>query len=37
MGELDSTGSGWGPVAVFCEHGNEPLSSIKKAGYFFTS
>jgi hypothetical protein len=22
-------------VAVFCEYGNEPSSSIKKAGYFF--
>jgi hypothetical protein len=21
----------------FCEHGNEPSSSIKKAGYFLTS
>jgi hypothetical protein len=21
-------------VAGFCEHGNEPLGSIKKAGYF---
>jgi hypothetical protein len=23
-GELDSTDSGWSPVAGFCEHGNEP-------------
>jgi hypothetical protein len=22
-------------VAGFCEHGNEPSVSIKKAGYFF--
>jgi hypothetical protein len=22
-------------VAGFCEHGNEPLGSIKKTGYFF--
>jgi hypothetical protein len=22
-------------VAGFCEHGNEPSGSIKKAGYFF--
>jgi hypothetical protein len=27
--ELDSSGSGLGPVAGCCEHGNEPLSSIK--------
>jgi hypothetical protein len=26
---LDSYGSGWGPVVDFCEHGNEPSSSIK--------
>jgi hypothetical protein len=31
-GELDSAGSGQGPVADFCEHGNEPSGSIKKAG-----
>jgi hypothetical protein len=24
-------------VAGFCEHGDEPLSSIKKAGYFLIS
>jgi hypothetical protein len=24
-----------GPVAGFCEHGNEPSVSVKKAGYFF--
>jgi hypothetical protein len=24
-------------VAGFCEHGNEPSGSIKKAGYFCTS
>jgi hypothetical protein len=32
--ELDLAGSGYGPVSGFCEHGNEPLVSIKKAGYF---
>jgi hypothetical protein len=26
---LDSSGSGQGPVAGSCEHGNEPLGSIK--------
>jgi hypothetical protein len=26
--ELDSAGSGYGPVAGFCEHGNEPSGSI---------
>jgi hypothetical protein len=36
-GELDSAGSGERPVAGFCEHGNEPPGSIKKAGYFLTS
>jgi hypothetical protein len=25
----------WCPVAGFCEHGNEPSGSIKKALYFF--
>jgi hypothetical protein len=25
------------PVAGFCEHGNEPLGSIKKSGYCLTS
>jgi hypothetical protein len=25
------------PVASFCEHGNEPSGSIKKAGYCLTS
>jgi hypothetical protein len=30
MGELASAGSGLGPVAGFCEHGNEPSGSIKK-------
>jgi hypothetical protein len=32
--ELDSAGSGWGPAAGFCDHGNEPSGSIKKAGLF---
>jgi hypothetical protein len=27
--ELDVSGSGLGPVAGCCEHGNEPLGSIK--------
>jgi hypothetical protein len=26
-----------GHVAGFCEHGDEPAGSIKKAGYFLTS
>jgi len=26
-----------GPVAAFCEQGNEPSGSIKKAGYCLTS
>jgi len=30
-GELDSAGSGWSPVASFCEHGNEPSGSVKEA------
>jgi hypothetical protein len=36
-GELDSAVSGKDPVAGFCKHGDEPLSSIKKAGYCLTS
>jgi hypothetical protein len=36
-GELDLAGSGWGPMAGFCEQSNEPLGPIKKAGYFLTS
>jgi hypothetical protein len=35
-GELNSASSGYGPMAGFCEHGNEPSGSIKKAGYFLT-
>jgi hypothetical protein len=27
--------TGEGQVAGFCEHGDEPSGSIKKAGYFF--
>jgi hypothetical protein len=27
--ELDSCGSGLGPVAVSCEHGNEPSDFVK--------
>jgi len=34
---LDSAGSGKGPVAGFCEHGDEPSGSINKAGYCSTS
>jgi hypothetical protein len=26
---LDSSGSGWGPVAGSCEEGNEPSGSIE--------
>jgi hypothetical protein len=37
MGELDSAGSVQGPVAGFCEHGDEPSGSVKKAGYCLTS
>jgi hypothetical protein len=33
---LDSLGSRYGPVACSCEHGNEPLGSIKM-GNFLTS
>jgi hypothetical protein len=33
-GELDSAGSGYGPVSGFCEHGDEPSGSIKKARQF---
>jgi hypothetical protein len=35
--EIQIDGANWGPVAGFCEHGNEPSGSIKKAGYFLTS
>jgi hypothetical protein len=37
---MGRTGFGWlriGPSGGFCEHGNEPSGSIKKAGYFLTS
>jgi hypothetical protein len=34
--ELDSAGSGYGPVAGFCEYGDEPSGSMKK-GYFLIS
>jgi hypothetical protein len=33
---LDASGSGQGPVAVSCGHGNEPSGSIK-GGNFMTS
>jgi hypothetical protein len=36
-GELDSAGSGQGPVAGFCEHSNEPSGFIKKAVYCLTN
>jgi hypothetical protein len=31
--ELAVFGSGKGPVTGSCEHGNEPLGSIKGGGY----
>jgi hypothetical protein len=31
---LDSSGSGEGPVAGSCEHGNEPSGSIKGGEFF---
>jgi hypothetical protein len=31
-GELDSAGSGQGPMTGFCEHDNEHSGSIKKSG-----
>jgi hypothetical protein len=37
---MERTGFGWlriVPVAGFCEHGNGPSGSIKKAGYCSTS
>jgi hypothetical protein len=35
--EIDLAGSGEGPLVGFCEHGNEPSGSIKKAGYCLRS
>jgi hypothetical protein len=42
--ELGINGANWiqlaqdrGPVAGFCEHGNEPSASIKKTEYFLIS
>jgi hypothetical protein len=32
--ELDSSVSGYGPVAGFCEHGDEPSGSIRKQDIF---
>jgi hypothetical protein len=38
--EIGIDGANWirlaqhSPMAGFCEHGNEPSGSIKKAGYF---
>jgi hypothetical protein len=40
QGSMERTGFGClriGPVAGFCEHGNEPSGSIKKAGYCLKS
>jgi hypothetical protein len=34
---LDFSGSGLGPVASSCKHGNEPSGYIKKARNFLTS
>jgi hypothetical protein len=31
--ELDSSGSGQGPVAGYCEHFNEPSGSVKRRGF----
>jgi hypothetical protein len=33
-GKLDLPGSGQGPVAGFCEHGNEPAGSIRRWDIF---
>jgi hypothetical protein len=33
-GELDLAGSGYGPVAGFCEHGDEPSGSVRKPDIF---
>jgi hypothetical protein len=35
--ELDSSGSGGGPVMGCCEHGNEPSGSMKGGQFFLTS
>jgi hypothetical protein len=32
--EMDSAGSGYGPVVGYFKHGNEPSCSIKKVGFF---
>jgi hypothetical protein len=32
--ELDSAGSGLGPAASFCEHGDEPLDSLRRRDIF---
>jgi hypothetical protein len=31
---LDAFGSGWGPMAVCCESGNEPSGSINSGKFF---
>jgi hypothetical protein len=43
IGETEINGTNWiqlaqgSPMVSFCEHGNEPLGYIKKAGYSLTS
>jgi hypothetical protein len=37
QGSMSRIGFRQSPVAGFCEGGNEPSVSIKKAGYFLTS
>jgi hypothetical protein len=32
--EMDASGSGYGPVAGSCEHGNEPSGSMKGREFF---
>jgi hypothetical protein len=34
LGESNSPGSGQGPMAGFCEHGNGPSGSIRKDNFF---
>jgi len=33
--ELDSSGSGLGPVVSRCEHGNEPSDSVKDGKFLY--
>jgi hypothetical protein len=37
LGDKGIDGTNWIRLAAFCEHGNEPSGSIKKAGYCLTS